>query len=283
LSGFTDQIMIRFLDDAFALDFLDTQIGASALFNTVFNPIEFNLKNVTVTKVVSREFESPTFETVRSAGSDEKVTPTSERVVSERSTKNQGRLVWVDVALAAILTAQVESTALEPESVRTRDLLAELGGAATIAQLKTKLLTLYTQSQLDAIFEELRITTIEEFKERMNLFVEFTYKAPPVFNPADPAASKTFPLNVCVQFQPELNVADALQSAKLCRAVRVRESNSKDEIQGAEVKTPFAFVTVFPDSLVVDNAIPGMTAAEIKTGVQSLFAAEKMLAHFLAP
>lgn len=283
MSGFADQTMMRFLDDAFALDFLVTRIGASALFNAVYNPVDFNLQSVAVSKVVSREFESPTFETVRSTGSDEKITPTSERVMLERSTKNQGRLVWVDVALAAILAAKVESTVLAPESVVTRDLLTELGGAATIAELRTKLLARYTQSQLDAIFAKLHITTIDEFKERMNLFVQFTYKAPPAFDPADPAASKSFPLNVCVKFQPELNVADALQNAKLCRAVRASESNCKEEIQGAEVKTPFAFVTVFPDSVAADDAIPGMTAAQIKTSVQSLFAAEQMLAHFFVP
>lgn len=275
--------MMRFLDDAFALDFLATRVGAVALFNTAYTPVDFNLQSVAVSRVVRREFEAPTFETVRSTGSDEKITPTSERVMSERSTKNQGRLVWVDVALAAVLAATVETTVLEPESVVTRDLLTELGGAATIAELRAKLLTRYTQSQLDEIFAKLRITTIDEFKERMNLFVQFTYKEPPAFNPADPASARNFPLDVCVTFQPELNVADALRNAKLSRAIRARETTCTEEIQGAELKTSSVFVTVFPDSVAVDDAIPGMTAAQIKASVQSLFAAEKMLAHFLAP
>jgi len=40
-------------------------------------------------------------------------------------------------------------------------------------------------------------------------------------------------------------------------------------------------VIIFPESVVVDNAIPGLAAAQIKAGIQSLFAAEKMLAHFV--
>jgi hypothetical protein len=282
MSGFTDQTMIRFLDDTFTSDFLTNRIGASVLFNTAYNPVDFTPQGVTVSQVLSREFESPTFETIRSSGSEEKLT-TSERVLTERSFRNYGRLVWVEVAVSAILGVIVESTVLAPDSIITQDLLTELGGAATIAELKTKLLAQFTPSQVQAIFTQLRITTIDEFKERMNLFVQFNYKAPPAFNPADPGNSKNFPVNVCVKFQPDLNVSDALQNAKLCRKVRERENNSQPIVEGAEVKSPFVFVTVFPDSVAVDDAIPGLKAAQIKTTVQNLFAAEGMLAHFFVP
>jgi hypothetical protein len=252
------------------------------IFNTAYNPVDFTPQNITVSQVLSREFESPTFETIRSTGSEEKIT-TSERTMTERSFRNYGRLVWVEVAVSAVLRVIAESTVMAPDSIITRDLLEELGGASTIAELKTKLLAQFTQSQVDALFSQLRVTTIEEFKERSNLYVQFNYKAPPAFNADDPANAKNFPVDVCVKFQPDLNISDALQNAKLCRDIRKRENSTQPVVQGAEVKSSFVFVTVFPDSAVHDNDIPGLTAAQIKTQVQNLFAAEGMLAHFFVP
>jgi hypothetical protein len=279
MSGFTDQTMIRFLDDSFTSDFLTNRIGAAALFNAAYNPVDFTPQGIKVSRVLGREFESPTFETIRSSGSDEKLT-TSERVLTERSFRNHGRLVWVEVAVSAILAVIAQSTVMEPDNIITQNLLTNLGGASTIDELKTKLLAQFTQSQVDAMFAKLRITTITEFKERMNSIVQFNYKAPPAFDPNDPTNAKNFPVTICVKFQADLNVSDALQNAKLCRSVRERENSTQPVVEGAEVKTNFVFVTVFPDSVVVDNAIPGLTAAQIRTNVQNLFAAEGMLAHF---
>jgi hypothetical protein len=61
-----------------------------------------------------------------------------------------------------------------------------------------------------------------------------------------------------------------------------READFLASRDGAEIKSPYVFATVFPDAAAVDNALPGLTAAQIKTGAQSLFAAEGMLAHFFA-
>ncbi len=284
MSGFADQMIVRFLEDTFTLNFLGTRIGATALFNTSYDPTDFTLNDVKVSQVVRREFEAPTFESIRTTGSNERITPQpSERIRTERSIKNYGRLVWAEVAIEAILGAVVQSTVLAPDSIQTKDLLSDLGGATTLPQLKTKLLARYASSQVDEIFKRLRITTIEEFKERMNLLVKFLYKEPPAFDANDPANAKDFPVSVCVKFQADLNLSDALQNAKLCRSVRERERDFDPAVNGADVKTPFVFITVFPDTVAVDNAIPGLTAAQIRTSVQSLFAAEGMLAHFFVP
>jgi len=284
MSGFADQMMVRFLDDAFTSDFLRTRIGAAAIFNTAYDPTDFTLNSVKVSQVVRREFEAPTFESIRTTGSNERITPQPpERIQMERSIKNYGRLVWAEIAIEAILGAIVQSTVLAPDSIQAKDLLTDLGGATTLPQLRIKLLARYAQSQVDEIFKRLRITTIEEFKERTNLLVKFLYKEPPAFDPNDPANAKDFPVSVCVKFQADLNLSDALQNAKLCRSVRARERDFDPVVNGAEVKTAFVFITVFPDAVAVDNAIAGLTAAQIKTSVQNLFAAEGMLAHFFVP
>ena len=121
---------------------------------------------------------------------------------------------------------------------------------------------------------------MEDFKERMNLLVQIFFKAAPPFDPNDPGNARTFPVSVCVLFQPDLNVSDALQAAKLCRTVMEKETDFNPVLDGAEVITPYVIVTVYPDSVVKDDAIPGLTAAQIRTGVQNVFAAEGMVSNF---
>jgi len=60
MSGFTDQMMIQFLDDGFMLDFLSNQLGAQALFEAAYTPEDFTLHSATVSQVVRKEFAAPT-------------------------------------------------------------------------------------------------------------------------------------------------------------------------------------------------------------------------------
>jgi len=49
-----------------------------------------------------------------------------------------------------------------------------------------------------------------------------------------------------------------------------------------EVKTPFAFVVIFPDASIGDDFFPGSNAAQTKANIKTMFAAENMVAHFFA-
>jgi hypothetical protein len=88
-------------------------------------------------------------------------------------------------------------------------LLDKLSGVASLEELRNKLVALYPQSIVDAFFKQLHITSVDEFKSRPSLFLEFIYKAPQPFDPNDPQNARTFQLNVCVQFQPELKIGEA--------------------------------------------------------------------------
>jgi hypothetical protein len=132
------------------------------------------------------------------------------------------------------------------------------------------------------MFAKFRITTVDGFKERLNGVVTFLGNTPPPFNPGDPANSHVLPATVCVNFQSTLDVSGALQNAKLSRSILDAEQDPNSIPDGIDVAHKQIFITLFPDSIVVDNAIPGMTAAAIKTGVQDLFSAEGMIAHFIS-
>jgi hypothetical protein len=188
----------------------------------------------------------------------------------------------VDVSLDVLLGAQLQDNRMPIDSITTQQLLDQIGGAATLDDLKTKLVALYSQDIVDTMFNQFSITTIDEFKERLNYLVTFQFKAPAPFNPADPANAHLLRTTVCVNFQPDLDVAGALQSAKLSRTILDDEQEAIPVPEGIEPVNKQVFVTVFPDSVAVDNAIPGLTAAVIKTSVQNLFAAEGMIAHFFA-
>jgi hypothetical protein len=280
VSGFADQLLLRFLDNNFVQDLLTNKLGLAALFKTTYNVQTIDLRQLDLAAVQRKEFVFPAFETIRTSGTDERIIPTSERVKVDRTQPRRGRLAWVDVFLNVLLATKAESKKMPIDSITAQSLLEKVGGAASIAELKTKLGALYPPSVVDAFFKKVRITSVDDFKSRPTLFLEFAFKAPPPFDPNAPESNRDFHLNVCVQLQPELKINEALQSAKLCRSILASEYDSMTNFDGGEINTPFAFVVIFPDALVVDGAVPNLTAAQIKTSVKDLFQGEHMLAHF---
>jgi hypothetical protein len=281
MSVFADRLLLQFSDNSFVQDLLTNQLGLQALFNLTYTVEDIDLRQIALAGVPHRVFAVPAFETIRTNGTDEKIMPTTERVRVERVQPRYGRLAWVDVLLDVLVSTQVESKAMPIERINTQNLLDKLGGVASIAELRTKLATLYPPSVVEAFFTRLRITSVEDFKSHPSVFLEFVYKAPPTFDPTDPQNTRTFQLNVCVQFQPELKISEALQAAKLCRSILENERDFVQTFEGGEIATPYAFVVIFADSAVVDSALPNLTAAQIKAGIQTLFQTERMLAHFM--
>jgi hypothetical protein len=280
VSGFADQLLLQFLDNNFVRDLLTSKLGLAALFNTTYEVETVDLRQLDLAAVQRKEFVVPAFETIRTSGTDERIIPTTERVKVDRTQPRHGRLAWIDVFLSVLLATKVQSKKMPIESITAQSLLDKVGGASSIAELKTKLGALYPPSVVDAFFKKVRITSINDFKSRPTLFLEFAYKAPPPFDPADPRNARDFHLNVCVQFQPELKINEALQTAKLSRSILENEYDSMSNFDGGEIKTPYAFVVIFADAAVVDGALPNLTAAQIKAGIKDLFQGEHMLAHF---
>jgi hypothetical protein len=83
-----------------------------------------------------------------------------------------------------------------------------------------------------------------------------------------------------VQFQPELKISEAMQSAKLCRSILENERDFVDVFNGGEIEKPYAFVVIFADSAVTNETLPNLTAVQVKAMVKGLFQAEGMFAHF---
>jgi|SRR5882724_4841044 len=280
MSAFADELLLRFLDDTFVEDLLKNQLGLTSLFNVTYQAEDVDLREIKLAGPPKRQFQMPAFETIRTNGTDERIMPSAERVKVDRAQPRYGRLAWVDIFLDVFLATKVASQKMPIESISSKNLLDKLGGVTSIADLKNKLSALYPPSIVDAFFEQLRISSVEDFTSRPSLFLEFVFKAAPPFDPNDPQNARNFSLNVCVQFQPEPKIGEALQSAKLCRSILENERDFAQTFNGGDIETPYAFVVIFADSAIKDNDLPGLTAVQIKKGIQSLFQAERMLAHF---
>ncbi len=281
MSVFADQMSIRFLSDSFITQLLN-DLGLLKLFNIIYNVEKIEVREITLGSIVNKRFQVPAFETIRTTGVDERLTSSPERVKVDRAQPRHGRLAWTEVFLELLLNVKVHSTASPIESITVKRLLDELGGVNTIPQLRAALAARFSPDVVNAYFKQTRITTIEEFKRRGNLFLEFVYKQPAPFDPNDPKTSRTFRANVCVQFQSEPKIVEALQSAKLSRSILEGEAGSVGTLDEVEVKTPFAFVVIFPDASIGDDFFPGSNAAQTKANIKTMFAAENMVAHFFA-
>ncbi|MEI7993340.1 MAG: hypothetical protein WCH01_00420 [Methylococcaceae bacterium] len=281
MSAFSDQLLLQFLQDNFVRDLLTNQLGLSTLLTLIYKLEDVELKQVELAGVQRREFEFPAFETIYTSGINEQIMPTAGRIKVDRSQPRNGRLAWVDVLLDVLVSAKVASKRMPIEKITTQDLIDKLGGVTSMTDLRNKLAALYPPSVVDAFFNQLGISSVDDFKSRPALFLEFIYQAPPPFDPNDPKNARNYKVNVCVQFQAEFKIGEPLQTAKLCRSILENEKDFVQNFDDGEINTPYAFVVIFADSAIVDGAFPNLTAAQIKTDIKSLFQAERMVAHFV--
>jgi hypothetical protein len=233
VSSFSDQLLLKFLEDNFVQDLLTNQLGLASLFNATYSVDTIDLRELALAGVQRKQFEVPAFETIRTNGIDEQIIPTAGRVRIDRSQPRYGRLAWVDVFLDVLLATKVESKAMPIESITATNLLEKLGGVNSMAELRSKLAALYPPSVVDAFFKQIPMRSIEDFKRQPTLFLEFIFKQPAPFDPNDSQNARDFRLNVCIQFQAELKVSEALQAAKLCRSILENEHDSMTNFTGA--------------------------------------------------
>jgi len=279
MSTFVDSTLLRFAEDAFVTSLVNN-LGLTALFNATFDATDISLQSIALGPVSTRSYKVPAFESIRSSGTDERIVPDTQRVRTERVLPRFGRLDWVDVAFDAVLNTKVQTLVAPLQSVTSQTLEQKLAGIASIADLRAKLLALYAPSVVDALFAELKISTIADFERQRHLFIELIGAAPPAFDPNDPDVARDFTVYVRVKIADGLDVAGALQSAKLCRSILEHES-VPDDLAGVERTIPYALLTLFDDAAVTDASLPGLTAAQAKAAVTALFAGERMFAQFI--
>jgi hypothetical protein len=280
MSAFIDATLLRFTQDTFVANLLTDGLGLTSIFNTTFEATDVQPQSITLGQVLPRSYKVPAFENIRSTGTDERVVPDVQRVRKERVISRFGRLDWIDVTFDVVLSTKVQTLVAPLQSVSVETLEQKLGNVASAADLRTKLLTLYAPSVVDAIFAKLKISTLDDFERQHHLFIELIGAAPPAFDPNDPAGQRNYTVSLRVKIVDGFDVAGALQATKLCRSILDTEA-IPDSYAGVERILPYAFVTLFADSAVTDTSLPGMTAGQAKDAVKALFNTERMFAQFI--
>lgn len=279
MSTFVDTALLRFADDTFVGDLL-TEVGLAALFAASYTARDFGVESVALASVGPRSYKVPAFETLRSTGAEERVVPDTQRVRVDRVYPRFGRIDWIDVAFDAVLATQVSMQVAPLQSITSQSLEQRLGGVASIAELRAKLLALYTPGVVDDLLLRMRVTTIEDFRADNPLFVQMIGAAPPPFVAGDPANLRSFAVPMRVKVAEGFDAAAALQAAKF--GLAIAESNAlPDDLPGVDRNAPCVFLTLFNDAAVTDASLPGFTADEAKAAVRALFASESMFAHFI--
>lgn len=282
MATLTDRLTLRLLDDAFVSDLLATQIGLAPLFGLTYRLEAGIVHQVALTRIRRRQFQIPLFQTVRTRGSDERQGANPERIRIDREQPRKGRLEFLDAEIEIEVTATIEDRATRVRQITATDLLTELGNPGNMVALRAALVAQYGAFVADRAIEKLHIESVEELARRGALSFRIESEPAPPFDPNDPANRRDLPLHFCIKVVPQLDPVLALRDAKLCRLLIEEERRSPDEVDGAEIRRPFLFLALFADSAAADDAIPGLTAAQIRTQVRDLFNREEMVAHFVA-
>lgn len=281
MSTFVDRIILLFTQQTFIDEFLSNKVGADALFDLTYDAENIDIKSIEVDSATDQHYGVPLFETIRSTATHERIIPANtERTHVRQSQARKGRLAWIDILMEVRLAASVHDLTSKIKEITVVDLFNKIGDVDTLDQLRNALLALYPDSVVDEFFRRFNITSIDEFKQRGNLFLTFVFEQPPDYKPEDPGSARTYNVNACVLVEDQLDVMEALQRGQLCRSILENERDFAETFRGGDIKHPYAFIMIFPDSSVSNNVIPGMTADQIRDRIRAIFAAEGMFAHF---
>jgi hypothetical protein len=274
-----DATLLKLQQDAF-IGSVVAAIGPQALFDVLYVASDVDVHQITVGSVIDREFAMPVFENIRALGTNERITPDSQRVKVDRTLYHYGRLAWVDALVPVMLNLKVGAATGPIQSITVETLEAKLGGYASINELRTKLSAMYAPSVVDALFGQLQITTIEDFNRTVHLFVQIVGAPPAPYDPNAPGSDLDVTANLCFKIDETFDLRASLEDAKLTRSILSSDA-AHSTPSGLLQNLPYAFVTIFPDGSVTDTTVAGSTASQTKSAVQALFSSEQMFAYFL--
>jgi len=162
----------------------------------------------------------------------------------------------------------VEITSGAIEQILSED----LSGVASIAELESK----FDFLDVPAFMAETGVDTLDELKAKFPRRFRMQYAQPPAFDPNDPRFRRELRLAVCVLFESVLDLELALRSVRQARRASVAARPIVGERNGGEVRSPAAWMVVFPRA-----ALTAQTPPEV--AVQALFAGADVVAAFETP
>lgn len=126
MTGFDDQLMIRYIDPA-NVDLLlvpqgdTTRQRAQALLASVYEPRLLTVQSLDSISVTAKSFQVPVVEPAGVNGTWEKVIPQSERSLINFDMPAIAQTNWIDMALEATVSARVSATSAPLNAVSSED------------------------------------------------------------------------------------------------------------------------------------------------------------------
>jgi hypothetical protein len=274
MSLFTDRLLLQLGDPAQLAELLAPAADPSrarlrVLLAAVYDFPFASIHDVQEIQVRRREIERPIFPLTHTSGTWTRSTPSYTRTDVAYQALNGAEPTWLDIAAEVGMTLVLDVDAGQVASILTR----EITGFDTLAEFRAR----FRFIDLDAFMGRHGITTVEELKEAYHyLLTEVQLQAPGPFDPTSPANRHRFTLSVAVQIRESIDVAAALRAAKLARAVAERTVPYYRETGGAEVRTPYAPLVIFPEGALTGLPFTG-------EALRAFFATEGILALFLTP
>ena len=274
MSLFTDRLLLQLGDPAQLTELLAPAADATrarlrALLAAVYDFPFASIHDVQDIEVHRREIERPIFPLSHTSGTWTRTTPSYTRTDVALQELNGGEPTWLDIAAEVGMTLVLDVDPGQVASIITR----EITGFNTLDEFRAR----FRFIDLDAFMARHGIATVQELRDAYHyLLTEVQLRAPGPFNPNDPANRHRFALSVAVLIRESIDVAAALRAAKLTRAVVERTVTYRRETGGAEVRTPYAPVVVFPDAALAGLPFTG-------DALRTFFATEGIVALFLTP
>jgi hypothetical protein len=273
MSGFADQLLVRYLDPAKVAALLVPPGDAArqrirALLASVYRPQLLTVEAVDQVTVNATQFQVPVIEPVTATGTwDRVIPPPAERAMATVELPSLAQTFWLDLMLEVIVAVRVSSTAAILDAVSSEDVsgLSQPDFVARFAFL-----------DLPGLMKAARVSTYQELQADFPRLYKLHYADPPAYDPGDPAAVRTYRLRVCALFFPTLDLVGALrQLARTRRAVDAVMPHLA-EYEGGDLLSASAWLAVFPD-----GAVGGGTPT--RDEITALLGANRFVAAFETP
>ena len=271
MSEFVDRVLIQFSNPAQLIELLSPTADATharilMLLNASYDMPLATVHDVRKITVRSLELARGFFPLERRSGTWTQTTPGLVRTEVAYEITHYGRpAMWIDISATLNLTLLLEFDAAKVQSITPK----MIEGFTTLDQFRNQ----FRFIDLDAFMAKHNLSTVEELRDAFDhLMLEIKMRAPPAFDPNDPANEYLLTLGVALLIRDGVDVAAALRDAKLARKVMEQTLAFQREAEAGEMRTPYALVVVFP-------------AAEVSNAdaVRDMFALEQVSALFVTP
>ncbi|MFI9328820.1 hypothetical protein ACIGZJ_14880 [Kitasatospora sp. NPDC052868] len=272
MTGFSDQLMIRYLDPARVARLLEPEDDPDrtrlrSLLAAVYEPRLLEVRSVDSVAVTATHFQVPVSAPLTARGSWEKLLPDTAQARAVVDVPALAPPQWIDLSLETVVTARVALTEGALDAFASEDLprLSEEEFAARFAFL-----------DLAELKRRTGVADLRELQEQFPRLYRLHYAQPPPFDPAAPG--RAYRLRVSVLAFPELDLGAALRRLVRCRRALDDSCPRPDEYDGGDLLAASAWLAVFPAAALVSPSAPG-TARQ----VSDLLAAEGFTTAFEDP